>query len=226
MTRTMQITRAEADQLIADEFGVNADYVSELLTQFDLTPNSFVPEWRECFEELTGRTDQVAEGRDGNPPPGPAQVRAGGDSTSALLEPSYNWSIPTRKADESERAGMEGRRSGADAQSTLSAVPAAERIARPEEAAAKPEIAAPVPQPPATPASQPQPTQPAAAEPAESVDRIAIRGPGLKLAENMAASISVPTATSQRQISVKLLEENRRLINARLKAAGQRVSFT
>jgi 2-oxoglutarate dehydrogenase E1 component len=40
-----------------------------------------------------------------------------------------------------------------------------------------------------------------------------IRGPALKIVENMETSLSVPTATSQRRIPVKLLDENRRIIN-------------
>jgi 2-oxoglutarate dehydrogenase E1 component len=40
-----------------------------------------------------------------------------------------------------------------------------------------------------------------------------IRGAALKIVENMEASLSVPTATSQRRIPVKLLDENRRIIN-------------
>src|SRR6185436_8105134 len=41
----------------------------------------------------------------------------------------------------------------------------------------------------------------------------AIRGPALKIVENMESSLSVPTATSERRIPVKLLDENRRIIN-------------
>ncbi len=44
-----------------------------------------------------------------------------------------------------------------------------------------------------------------------------LRGAALKIVENMEASLSVPTATSQRRIPVKLLEENRLLINKFLK---------
>lgn len=40
-----------------------------------------------------------------------------------------------------------------------------------------------------------------------------IRGPSLKIVENMETSLGVPTATSQRRIPVKLLDENRRIIN-------------
>lgn len=43
-----------------------------------------------------------------------------------------------------------------------------------------------------------------------------IRGAALKIVENMEASLSVPTATSQRRIPVKLLDENRRIINRHL----------
>jgi len=43
-----------------------------------------------------------------------------------------------------------------------------------------------------------------------------IRGPALKIVENMETSLSVPTATSERRIPVKLLDENRRIINKHL----------
>jgi len=64
-----------------------------------------------------------------------------------------------------------------------------------------------------------QPTAPTPAKPAseQQVEVIPIRGAALKIVENMEASLSVPTATSQRRIPVKLLDENRRLINKHLK---------
>jgi 2-oxoglutarate decarboxylase len=68
---------------------------------------------------------------------------------------------------------------------------------------------------------------PAAAALAESQERLPIRGGALRIAENMEASLRVPTATSQRQIPVKVLEENRRLINDSRSAQEQtKVSFT
>jgi len=57
--------------------------------------------------------------------------------------------------------------------------------------------------------SKPIPSTPISADAEVS----AIRGPALKIVENMEASLSVPTATSERRIPVKLLDENRRLIN-------------
>src|SRR5687768_2517254 len=54
-----------------------------------------------------------------------------------------------------------------------------------------------------------EPKPPKAAQPvAEDVEVIPIRGAALKIVENMEASLSVPTATSQRRIPVKLLDEN------------------
>ena len=74
------------------------------------------------------------------------------------------------------------------------------------------------------PASVAKPT-PAAAT--EAIERIPIRGVALKIVENMEASLSVPTATSQRRIPVKLLDENRRIINKYLEENGRRkASYT
>ena len=54
-----------------------------------------------------------------------------------------------------------------------------------------------------------------------------ITGVGAKIIENMNTSLSIPTATSLRTISVKLLEENRRIINQHLmRLYNKKVSFT
>ena len=68
--------------------------------------------------------------------------------------------------------------------------------------------AAPAPAPVRTP--DPKPAPPADAE------ALPIRGPALKIVENMESSLHVPTATSERRIPVKLLDENRRIINQHL----------
>src|SRR6185312_168237 len=54
-----------------------------------------------------------------------------------------------------------------------------------------------------------------------------LRGPALKIAENMAASLTVPTATRLRVLPVKVLDENRRAINAHRAQQGQsKLSYT
>jgi 2-oxoglutarate dehydrogenase E1 component len=59
-------------------------------------------------------------------------------------------------------------------------------------------------------------SEPPAVAGGPEVKREVIRGAALKIVENMEASLAVPTATSQRRIPVKLLDENRRLINRHL----------
>ena len=81
--------------------------------------------------------------------------------------------------------------------------------AQPAPSAANVTAAAPAQ---AAPAARPATTPPAATiDP--SVERLPIRGPALKIVENMEASLAMPIATSQRQIQIKVLDENRRLVN-------------
>ncbi|HEX5042088.1 MAG TPA: multifunctional oxoglutarate decarboxylase/oxoglutarate dehydrogenase thiamine pyrophosphate-binding subunit/dihydrolipoyllysine-residue succinyltransferase subunit [Candidatus Polarisedimenticolaceae bacterium] len=76
--------------------------------------------------------------------------------------------------------------------------------------------------------AQGEPVPPAASSPAEAPDGAEpLRGAAARLAENMTASLAVPVATSARTFPVKLLEENRRLLNAHQAAeASFKVSFT
>ncbi|HEV8660065.1 MAG TPA: 2-oxo acid dehydrogenase subunit E2, partial [Thermoanaerobaculia bacterium] len=56
---------------------------------------------------------------------------------------------------------------------------------------------------------------------------VILRGAAGKIAQNMEASLEVPTATSVRTVPVKSLEENRRVINNHLALTGQsKASFT
>ncbi|MEP6923108.1 MAG: multifunctional oxoglutarate decarboxylase/oxoglutarate dehydrogenase thiamine pyrophosphate-binding subunit/dihydrolipoyllysine-residue succinyltransferase subunit [Pyrinomonadaceae bacterium] len=60
----------------------------------------------------------------------------------------------------------------------------------------------------------------------EGVEVKPIFGGAKKIVENMEDSLTVPTATSNRQIPVKLLDENRKIINENLKKRGRKVSYT
>ncbi|MEO8349166.1 MAG: 2-oxo acid dehydrogenase subunit E2, partial [Acidobacteriota bacterium] len=92
------------------------------------------------------------------------------------------------------------------------------------------------PSAPAAPAAAAPPTRSPARETARSGGTAApappagvepLRGGALRIAENMEASLAVPTATSQRQIPIKLADENRRLINEYRAASDEsKVSFT
>lgn len=60
-----------------------------------------------------------------------------------------------------------------------------------------------------------------------SGEHLQIRGPALKIVENMESSLAVPIATSVRQIQIKLLDENRRWINRHLEEHGRgKTSYT
>jgi 2-oxoglutarate dehydrogenase E1 component len=98
-------------------------------------------------------------------------------------------------------------------------IPAAAAPARPAPAPA-PAPAAPAPAP--APAARPTPVPaPSAGTP------VALRGAASKIVANMESSLAVPTATSIRNIPVKVLEENRRVINNHLALMGQsKASFT
>jgi len=56
---------------------------------------------------------------------------------------------------------------------------------------------------------------------------VPLRGASARIAENMTASLSIPTATSQRVIPVKVIEENRRLLNEHRTILGKsKISYT
>lgn len=83
------------------------------------------------------------------------------------------------------------------------------------------EPAAPVVEAPA------QPKPPVSVPLAADTESRPITGAAKKIVENMEQSLTVPTATSFRTIPVKILEENRRIINEHLAAQGKgKVSFT
>lgn len=105
--------------------------------------------------------------------------------------------------------------------------PAAAPAPAPAAPAAK---TAPSPAKPAQPAqapAQPQAKAAPATEAPAGPEQITLRGPAAAVAKNMDASLEMPTATSVRAVPVKLLFDNRIVINNHLKRArGGKISFT
>ncbi|MET8133464.1 multifunctional oxoglutarate decarboxylase/oxoglutarate dehydrogenase thiamine pyrophosphate-binding subunit/dihydrolipoyllysine-residue succinyltransferase subunit [Streptomyces sp. NPDC006290] len=92
-------------------------------------------------------------------------------------------------------------------------------------AAPKPAAAAPAPAKAAPAVAKPQAAP--AAEAPEGPEYVTLRGPAGAVAKNMNASLELPTATSVRAVPVKLLFDNRIVINNHLKRArGGKISFT
>jgi len=80
---------------------------------------------------------------------------------------------------------------------------------------------------PAPKASATKPAPEASTESQFTAQSTPIRGAALKIVENMEASLAVPTATSQRRIPVKLLDENRRVINRHMQEQDRgKASYT
>ncbi len=73
------------------------------------------------------------------------------------------------------------------------------------------------------------PAQPARQEKAIASDDqlVPLRGAAARIAENMIASLAIPVATSQRQIPVRVIEENRNILNRQRALQGRgKLSFT
>ena len=86
---------------------------------------------------------------------------------------------------------------------------------------APPSATVPAPTRPAGPGQQP------ASPPPADADLNRLRGAAARTAQNMAASLSVPTATSVRALPAKLLIDNRIVINNHLqRGRGGKISFT
>ncbi|MCI3152065.1 MULTISPECIES: multifunctional oxoglutarate decarboxylase/oxoglutarate dehydrogenase thiamine pyrophosphate-binding subunit/dihydrolipoyllysine-residue succinyltransferase subunit [Streptomyces] len=127
---------------------------------------------------------------------------------------------------------------GAAVTPTAPSQPAAPAKAQAPAQPAAPAPAAKAPAPakaPAQPAKQAAPAaKPAPAKKAEPADeakggpeQVTLRGPSAAVAKNMDASLELPTATSVRAVPVKLLFDNRIVINNHLKRArGGKISFT
>ena len=85
---------------------------------------------------------------------------------------------------------------------------------------------APTPQPVSAPSPEPPPAV-LAPRPAAVPDAVVLKGAAARTAQNMDESLSVPTATSVRSVAVKLLVDQRTVINNHLaRARGGKVSVT
>ncbi|CAL9435298.1 multifunctional oxoglutarate decarboxylase/oxoglutarate dehydrogenase thiamine pyrophosphate-binding subunit/dihydrolipoyllysine-residue succinyltransferase subunit [Streptomyces sp. enrichment culture] len=128
---------------------------------------------------------------------------------------------------------------GAAVTPTAPSRPAAPAKAETPAPAAKPAAAAPAAKAPAQAPAQPKKQAAPAAKPAPAgkaepageaksgPEQVTLRGPSAAVAKNMDASLELPTATSVRAVPVKLLFDNRIVINNHLKRArGGKISFT
>jgi 2-oxoglutarate decarboxylase len=113
------------------------------------------------------------------------------------------------------------------AQAPVPAAPAPTKTTPATDVTPRPD---PAPKQPAATTTAPVPKEQPAPAPAEAKDEprlTVLRGAPMRTVQNMDASLEVPTATSVRTVPVKLLWDNRIVINNHLaRARGGKVSFT
>ncbi|MFD9461447.1 multifunctional oxoglutarate decarboxylase/oxoglutarate dehydrogenase thiamine pyrophosphate-binding subunit/dihydrolipoyllysine-residue succinyltransferase subunit [Streptomyces sp. NPDC060027] len=182
----------------AAAFGANEWLVDEIYQQYLQDPNSVDRAWWDFFADYK---------------PGAAAVPAasGAAGTAAAGAAGTTTSAPAAPVAPAAR------------QAPPQAAPAPAPAAAP--AAPKPAAAAPAPAKAAPAAAQPKAAP--ATEAPEGPEYVTLRGPAGAVAKNMNASLELPTATSVRAVPVKLLFDNRIVINNHLKRArGGKISFT
>ncbi|MFJ3041297.1 multifunctional oxoglutarate decarboxylase/oxoglutarate dehydrogenase thiamine pyrophosphate-binding subunit/dihydrolipoyllysine-residue succinyltransferase subunit [Streptomyces tendae] len=181
----------------AAAFGANEWLVDEIYQQYLQDPNSVDRAWWDFFADYK--------------PGAAAQPASGAVTTDSGSTP------PAAPAAQAPAPAQPKAAAPAPAPAKPAAAPAAP--------AAKPAAA------PAKPAAKPQakaaaPAKDAGAAP-EGPELVTLRGPAAAVAKNMNASLELPTATSVRAVPVKLLFDNRIVINNHLKRArGGKISFT
>ncbi|MBF6045997.1 multifunctional oxoglutarate decarboxylase/oxoglutarate dehydrogenase thiamine pyrophosphate-binding subunit/dihydrolipoyllysine-residue succinyltransferase subunit [Streptomyces sp. NRRL B-1677] len=187
----------------ADVFGPNEWLVDEIYQQYLQDPNSVDRAWWDFFADYKPGTAASA-------PPGQA-VSAGAPQAAQAAAPPAAQAAPA---------------AAAPAPAAQAAAPAAAPQA-PAAPAAKPAAAQPAPAKAAPAAAKPAVKAAPATEAPAGPEYVTLRGPSAAVAKNMNASLELPTATSVRAVPVKLLFDQRIVINNHLKRArGGKVSFT
>ncbi|MFJ8359261.1 multifunctional oxoglutarate decarboxylase/oxoglutarate dehydrogenase thiamine pyrophosphate-binding subunit/dihydrolipoyllysine-residue succinyltransferase subunit [Streptomyces sp. NPDC093984] len=202
-------TDDQAGRNPAAAFGPNEWLVDEIYQQYLQDPNSVDRAWWDFFADYK---------------PGAAAAAASAPAGTAAAGAAETTTAP--------QAAQAAPAAPAAPQAPAAAAP--QQAAAPAPAKPAPAAAAPAPAKPAAPAAakpaaapaQPKKDEPVSEAPA-GPELVTLRGPAAAVAKNMNASLEIPTATSVRAVPVKLLFDNRIVINNHLKRArGGKISFT
>ncbi|MGM0385008.1 MAG: multifunctional oxoglutarate decarboxylase/oxoglutarate dehydrogenase thiamine pyrophosphate-binding subunit/dihydrolipoyllysine-residue succinyltransferase subunit [Actinomycetota bacterium] len=206
-----------AGDIYAD-FGANEWLIEELYDKYLADPASVDPQWQEYFAGLEGAEAAGDAGQSAEPPaevepelkaeptPEPKPKAEPTPEPKPKAEPTPE---PKPKAEPAPSLHLDPRGSAPEIASFLGgSIPEA------------------VAQPPSTPYAHVV-TSPDTGEDTSRDEVIKLRGVGARTVKNMEDSLSIPTATSVREIPAKVLIENRLLLNAHLsRTRGGKVSFT
>ncbi len=208
------------------DFGTNQWLVEEMYEQYEADPKSVDPSWADFFEKGGTPDGSAAEGSSNGSTPEsaarPPQAQEAGPGHVESSAPAAAEDTPTERPEpgaspDPTPAPNAPASDAADVKEPVETSKAAPQKATPDSA---------------TPdkASKTKASKAPAAEPATGpgdVEKVVLRGAAARTAQNMDASLAVPTATSVRSVPVKLLFDNRVVINNHLaRARGGKVSFT
>ncbi|KQY54485.1 MULTISPECIES: multifunctional oxoglutarate decarboxylase/oxoglutarate dehydrogenase thiamine pyrophosphate-binding subunit/dihydrolipoyllysine-residue succinyltransferase subunit [unclassified Nocardioides] len=191
------------------DFGANEWLVDEMFEQYQKDPASVGPEWTAYFKDQGGSNGAA-------PASGDASAPASRTTAPTASAPAAAPSQPAQQAAAAPAAAAPAAETPAADSATPAPVAKPRPVSKPVE--------------PAKGTANPEPRDPKPSEPSEPTDEpkhTVLRGIAAATAKNMDVSLHVPTATSVRNVPVKLLWDNRVVINNHLKRArGGKVSFT
>ncbi|ABL81250.1 multifunctional oxoglutarate decarboxylase/oxoglutarate dehydrogenase thiamine pyrophosphate-binding subunit/dihydrolipoyllysine-residue succinyltransferase subunit [Nocardioides sp. JS614] len=198
-----------AQQFEGADFGANEWLVEEMFDQYQQDPDSVDATWAEYF-----RATGSGAGTNGTSQPA---ARASAPAQPAAAPAPKPAQQPAQQA-----APQPAQQPAGQPAQDTAAKPAPAPVAKPRHTAKAAE--------PAKGTANPVPKESRPATPAPTTDQptyTVLRGAPARTAQNMDASLTVPTATSVRSVPVKLLWDNRTVINNHLaRARGGKVSFT
>jgi 2-oxoglutarate decarboxylase len=193
----------------SSDFGANEWLVEEMYEQFQRDPGSVDPSWAAYFKTNGNGADK---GADKGADQGAASARAATGPAGAAVEAPEKPAAPEKPV--ASPTPAPAKAPAAEGRTAPQATP------RPESAATEPAKGTDKPVPKEQKAPAPVPVS-------DQATYTILRGAPARTVANMDDSLSVPTATSVRSVPVKLLWDNRIVINNHLsRARGGKVSFT
>lgn len=168
-------------------FGPNTALVEELYNQYLEDPESVPEYWRQYFDNMNGRPDPIGQTADKEQTSGHADDRGQQDGAP---RPASGASDEQATDDATTVAPARGKKEG-------------KQPSEAPQAGLK--------------QKEPKKDKEKEAEAAGTEDTyIKLKGVGSKVVENMEESLEIPTATSLRVLPVKMMMENRKIINRHL----------
>lgn len=192
-------------------FGINSWLEDELYYQYQFDRKSVDESWKEVLQPENGHTPNGSSSAESAAPVAEAAVAQAEPPQAPAMPPQAPPAPPPAAAAAAPVAPVEPQSAPVvQPQPPLQPTPAAQ----PSAGSAS-----------STAVSKPATNLPAKQEANEQL--IPLRGVAARIVENMNASLSIPVATSQRQIPVRAMEENRNTMNRTRAARGEgKISFT